>query len=167
MASNKAGFLKSYNCFSSWERRDDIIGQTEVDGNYYYENRRPLDARDGFYCPFTNGYHYHTSKLPENEAGWFQVDLMGFYSLKCVRVSTRSIEEYPLSYFKDVEFRFGNETIGGDTSLNHIIGFAAGHIEGVVEEHCLDYPLVGRYLNLKEYGDFRKFSFGEIQVTIR
>ena len=159
--------LPSYNCYSSWHRRDDIIGETELSAINYKSYTPPSAAQDGFYCPSSKGFLFHTTPLSEHEAGWFQVDLKGFYTLKCVRVSIRSITEYYLSLFKDVEFRFGNETMAGDISLNPIIGFSSGHIEGRVVEHCVKYPLVGRYLSIKEIGNFTDLVFGEIQVIVQ
>ena len=100
---------------------------------------------------------------------WFQADLKRYYTLKCVRVSIRSTKIVEDSFFKDVEFRFGNESMEGDISLNHIIGFSAGHqdaVEGVVVEYCMEYPLVGRFLILREMGDYQNLVFGEIQVTV-
>ena len=167
VSPNYTSELTSLNCFSSWHRRNDIIGTADLTAKASVVLSPPENAKDGFYCPKARGFIFHSRRLDERV--WFQADLKSYYTLRFVRVSIRETRWLSESRFKDVEFRFGNETIEGDISLNHVIGFAAGHqdaFEGVVVEYCMEYHLVGRYLSLQEKGSFEYLVFGEIQVTV-
>ena len=101
-------------------------------------------------------FQYHSRLL---DSTWFQVDLKGFHAIKCIRVATRSYS----SHFKQVEFRFGNESQNGNFMLNPVIANIGPH-QGVIVEFCLDYTIIGQYLGLRQYFH-TYFLVGEIQIT--
>ena len=155
--------MVEFDCYSSWVRRDDIIGITkEVSGSAKYEepsiNFSTDRAIDGFHCRKENYFMYHSTQANPT---FFQVDLKNVYTLKCVRVTTREVS----SRFVDVEFRFGNESQGGNYRKNPV--FAVLGLENKVDfEFCLDYPIVGRYLGLRQNKN-TWLLIGEIQVTVQ
>ena len=151
--------MDGFECFSSWEKRNDKIGESKITGT---DNNSPNShfnkAKNGFYCMESNKYQYLSIV---DDPIWFEVDLKSTYVIKCIRVTTRAFE----TLFKEVEFRFGNESQSGNYKLNPVVG-VIGRRTGVIVELCLDYPLVGRYLGLRQY--FRsQFLVGEIQVTVQ
>ena len=155
--------LVDFKCFSSWQKRNDIIGKAENSGSVHKTAYPFRKVKDGFYCQ--NGkflYHTHTPGLAGDT--WFQVDLKQQYSLKCVRVSVRDLSKYLDSYFEDVEFRFGNKSHAEDSTLNPMIGFVAGMAELFVEI-CPKHPIFGRYLSLRLDGR-KNLCFGEMQIIV-
>ena len=151
--------MVEFDCYSSWVRRDDIIGKTGVSGSPIH--RVPLyveNSIDGFYCKKETDFIYHSTRSAQT---WFQVDLNNVYTLKCVRVTTRDFS----SYFSDVEFRFGNESQVENYSKNHVIAFV-GPENGYRFEFCLNYQLAGRYLGLRQHKN-TWLLIGQIQITIQ
>ena len=157
-APTPASELTGFVCFSSWVKRSDIISTTELAappelGPDYVLIR----ANDGYHCLANSEFLYHSARANPT---FFQVDLKGYYTLKCVKMTTRRNN----SFFKFVEFRFGNESKAGNYQQNPIIGYV-GDDNGVLYEFCPVRPLVGRYLGLRQY--YSTFILvGEIQVTI-
>ena len=159
--------LENFKCFSSWHKRDDIIQRAESEGSpAYADSSSTSKVKNGFYCPKLNAYDYQTNNWLYSDNTWLQLDLKGFYTLKCVRVPTRSIVVYKLSHFIDVEFRFGNESQNGDYTLNPVIGFSEGMSADNIVEFCPNFNVVGRYLGLRRNSN-GNFAIGEIQVTVK
>ena len=157
--------LVDFKCLSSWHKRDDVIGKADLSGSPYRSPFSYDNAKDGFHCQNNLLSIFHTEGLNLYGDTWFQADLKQLYTLKCIRVSTRSLQIYYDSYFSDVELRFGNKSHNEDFTLNPMIGFSAGMAADKVVEICPNSFVVGQFLILKLNGN-RNLCFGEMQITV-
>ena len=135
--------LRNSECFSSWHKRNDKSGRAIISGQKdgIYENRKLVNAIDGFICQNSLKFDYDGFG-----SQWLQVDLKGLYALKCVRVPVRSTKAFHRSFFKGIQFRFGNETVYGNLEKSPVIGYADDDFMGKIVEYCPRYQLIGRFL---------------------
>ena len=98
-ASYFSSELTSFQCFSSWHQRNDRSAIADVTSHNESDkyNKQKINAIDGFTCPYDNPFSF----LGHKGYGWLQLDLKGYYSLKCIKIHVRN----PASY-KGLEFRF-------------------------------------------------------------
>ena len=155
--------LTSYECYSSWHKRNDISGKSDVTSapqiHKGVENYRSID---GFYCMKTSAFMYHSRK--SNEVGWLQLDLKGYFSLKCIRITVRESD----ALIQKLGIRFGNESKVEDFEKNPIIiAETENGLERIIFEYCLERHLIGRYLLLQEKkSEIDYIIIGEIQVIV-
>ena len=155
--------LTSFQCFSSWHHRNDKSGNADITGWYQgAPNRLLANVIDGYTCKHSSGFDYYS----DIGLGWLQIDLKGIYTLKCVRVPVRSEQVFFTTYFKGIEFRFGNESRNGNYKLNPIIGLSEDESFEQIVEFCPNYQLVGRYMIMqKVFSD--KLIIPEVQITVQ
>ena len=105
---------------------------------------------------------YHSNMV--NGGGWLQLDLKGYFALKCIRVPVRDSE----GHMQEIEIRFGNESKVENFEENPIIiAKTASGLEDTIFEYCLDRHLIGRYLLLQEKKSEDDYIIvGEIQVLV-
>ena len=158
--------LNEFNCFSSWVKRDDVVGRGKATGSNFQGTKFPTNVIDGYYCLSSEKFNYHSHTSVPIEETYLEVELEQAYPLKCVRVPTRDLNFIPFSNFHDVEFRFGNMSQWEDYKLNPVVGIVEGEVGNRIVEICPDFLVVGRYLGLRLLGE-RYLCVGEIQITVR
>lgn len=159
--------LTSHECFSSWHKRNDISGQSDPTSaeklRSGFENDKAID---GYYCLKNSKWAYHSTE--SNGGGWLQLNLKGYFSLKCIRIPVRNDGTSKSGHMQEVEVRFGNNSRADNFEKNPIIiAKTASGLEGTIFEYCLDRPLVGKYLLLQEKkSEDDILVVGEIQVLV-
>ena len=156
--------LESYECFSSWHKRNDISGYLDVtSAPKLREGFENFYAIDGFYCMENSDFMYHSNM--RNGGGWLQLDLQGYFSLKCIRIPVRDKD----GLMQEIEIRFGNESKFENFEKNPIIiEKTESWLGGTILEYCLERHLIGKYILLQEKKSKDDFILvGEIQVLVK